>query len=67
MYKLSRSEKSTIFELRTRMIHLKNNFRNIYKHIFLCLKYKKRTRYRRTFIWEVQKTKEIILKIQYIG
>ena len=36
MSKLSRSEASTIFKLRTRMIHLKNNLRNIYKHDILC-------------------------------
>ena len=41
MYKLSRSEASTIFELRTRMINLKNNFRNIYKHDNLCPRCKK--------------------------
>ena len=49
--KLSRPEASTIFVLRTRMIHLKNNFRNIYKHDILCPQCKKRTRCGRTFIW----------------
>ena len=39
--KLSRSEASTIFKLPTRMIHLKNNFRNIYKHDILCPRCKK--------------------------
>ena len=33
MSKLSRSEASTIFKLCRRMIHLKNNFRNIYKDV----------------------------------
>ena len=35
MSKLSSSEVSTIFKLRVRMIHLKNSFRNIYKHDIL--------------------------------
>ena len=41
IYKLSRSEGSTIFKLRTRMIHFKNNFVNIYKHDILCPRRKK--------------------------
>ena len=36
MSKLSRSEVSTIFKLRTRIIHLKNNSRNLYKRDILC-------------------------------
>ena len=36
MSKLSRSEASTIFKLCTRMIHLKNSFRDICKHDILC-------------------------------
>ena len=41
MYKLSRSEASTIFKLHTRMNNLKNNFRNIYNHDNLCSRSKK--------------------------
>ena len=41
MSKLSRSEASTIFKLHTKMIHLKNNCRNIYKHDNLCPQCKK--------------------------
>ena len=41
IYKLSRSEGSTILKLRTRMIHFKNNFVNIYKHDILCPRRKK--------------------------
>ena len=33
MNKLSKSEASTIFKLCIRIIHLKNNFRNIYKDV----------------------------------
>ena len=41
MYKLSRSEASTIFKLHTRMNNLKNNFRNTYNHDNLCSRSKK--------------------------
>ena len=41
MSKLSRSEASTIFKLHTKMIHLKNNFRNICKHDILGPRCKK--------------------------
>ena len=53
MSKLSRSKASAIFKLRTRMIHLKNNFRNIYKHDIPMLTIQKRTRYGRTLIWKM--------------
>ena len=41
MSNLSRSEASTIFKLWTRIINLKNDFRNIYKHDILCPQRKK--------------------------
>ena len=41
MSNLSRSEASTIFKLWTRIINLKNDFRNIYKHDILCPRHKK--------------------------
>ena len=36
MSKLSKSEASTIFKLRARMIHLKNSFTNDYKRDIQC-------------------------------
>ena len=50
MNKLSRSEASTIFKLLARMVHLKKNFKNIYKH---DARDSKKTRCGRTFIWKV--------------
>ena len=67
MSELSRSEASIIFKLRARMIHLKNNFRSIYKHDILCSRCKIRTRCGRKFIWKVRKTKELLPEIQYTG
>ena len=61
MYKLSRSETSAFFKLHTRMIHLKNHFRNIYKQ-YPMPTIQKKTRCGRTYICKVQKTKRIILK-----
>ena len=62
MYKLSRSEASTIFKLRTRIIHLKNNFRSIYKHDVLCPRCKKEQDVEENLFSKCGKLKELYLK-----
>ena len=55
MSKLSRSEASTIFKLCTRMIHLKNNFRNIYKNDILRPQCKKKNKmWKNTYLANVK-------------
>ena len=60
--KLSRSEASTIFKLRTRMIHLKNNFRNIYKHDILCPRCKKQQDVEEHLFGNCEKLKSFYIK-----
>ena len=62
MYKLSRSETSAFFKLHTRMIHLKNHFRNIYKHNVLCPLYKKKQDVEEHIFAKCKKLKELYLK-----
>ena len=62
MRKLSRSEASTIFKLCTRMIHLKNNFRNIYKHDILCPRCKKEQDAEEQLFGKRGKLKDIYMK-----
>ena len=61
MSKLSRSEASTIFKLRT------NKFQKYLQTRYLLPTMQKRKRCGKTFIWKVRKTKELIHKIQYTG
>ena len=62
MNKLSRSEASTIFKLHTRMIHLKNNFRNIYKHDILCPRCKKEQDVEEYLFGKCEKLKDLYMK-----
>ena len=65
MSKLSRSEASTIFKLRTRMIHLKNNFRNIYKHDILCPRCKKEQDMEEHLFGKCEKLNDLYIKYDY--
>ena len=67
MSKLSRSEASTIFKLRTRIIHLKNNFRNIYKHDFLCPRCKKEQDMEEHLFGKREKLKDLYIKYNILG
>ena len=62
--KLSRSEASTIsdFKLRTRMIHLKSIFRNIYKHDILCPRCKKEHDMEEHLFGKCEKVKDLYIK-----
>ena len=62
MSKLSRSEVPTIFKLRTKMIHLKNNFRNIYKHDILCPRCKKQQDVEEHLFGNCEKLKDLYIK-----
>ena len=62
MNKLSRSEASTILKLHTRMIHLKNNFRNIYKHDILCPRCKKEQDVEEYLFGKCEKLKDLYMK-----
>ena len=62
MSKLSRSEAPTIFKLRTKMIHLKNNFRNIYKHDILCPRCKKQQDVEEHLFGNCEKLKDLYIK-----
>ena len=62
MCKLSRSEKSRIFKLRTKMIHLKNNFKNIYKRDIICSRCDKEQDVEENLFGKCEKLKELYLK-----
>ena len=62
MYKLSRSEASAIFKLCTTMIHLKNDFRNIYKYDILFPQRKKEEDMEENLFGKSKKLKELYLK-----
>ena len=65
--KLSRSEASAIFKLRTRMIHLKRNFRNIYKHDILCPRCKKEQDMEEHLFGKCEKLKDLYMKYNILG
>ena len=65
--KLSRSEASTVFKLPTRMIHLKNNFRNIYKHDILCPRCKKEQDIEEHLFGKCEKLKDLYIKYIILG
>ena len=67
MSKLSKSEASTIFKLRTRMIHLKNSFRNIYKHNILCPRCKKEQDMEEDLFGKCEKLKDLYIKYSILG
>ena len=67
MSKLPRSDASTIFKLRTRMIHLKNNFRNIYKHDILCPQCKKEQDMEEDLFRNYEKLKDLYIKYNILG
>ena len=67
MSKLLRSEASTIFKLRTRMINLKNNFRNIYKHDILCPRCKKEQDMEENLFGECEKLEDLYIKYNILG
>ena len=67
MSKLSRSEASAIFKLRTRMIHLKNNFRNIYEHDILCSRCKKEQDMEEHLFGKCEKLKDLYVKYNILG
>ena len=62
MSKLSISESSTIFKLRTKMIHLKINFRNIYKHDILYPRCKKEQDVEEHLFRKCKKLKNLYIK-----
>ena len=67
MSKLSRSEASTIFKLRTRTINLKNNLRNIYKHDILCPRCKKEQDIEEHVFGKCEKLKGLYVKYNILG
>ena len=67
MSKLSRSEASTILKLRTRMINLKNNFRNIYKHVILYPRCKKEQDMEEHLFGKCEKLKDLYIKYSILG
>ena len=67
MSKLPRSDASTIFKLRTRMIHLKNNFRNIHKHDILCPQCKKEQDMEEDLFRNYEKLKDLYIKYNILG
>ena len=62
MSKLSRSEASAIFKLRTRIIHLKNNSRNLYKRDILCPWCKKEQDVQEHLFAKCEKLKDLYIK-----
>ena len=67
MSKLPRSDASTIFKQSTRMIHLKNNFRNIYKHDILCPQCKKEQDMEEDLFRNYEKLKDLYIKYNILG
>ena len=67
MSKLPRSDASTIFKLCTRMIHLKSNFRNIYKHDILCPRFKKEQDMEEDLFGNYEKLKDLYIKYNILG
>ena len=65
--KLSRSEALTIFKLRTRMIHLKKIFRNIYKHDILCPRWRKEQDMEEHVFGKCEKLKDLCVKYNILG
>ena len=68
MSKLSRSETeaSPIFKLHTRMIHIKNNFRNIYEHDNLCPRCKKEQDMEEHLFGKCEKLKDLYIKYEKV-